>query len=423
MTGRTWSLAAVLAVLVGADVVARLEGSAPEPPPAIGTFRHDEPVALTLTGVDGPVRLVREDGWRLVTPFAHAADDTLVGDLLDGLGRGVPMDTRVDAGSHDRYGLDGADPVLVEVDGATGPLARFYVGRDAGDGSTFVRFPNDDTVWRARIGGRARYARPAGDWRDHRVLDLDAAHLVTLQVGDLRFVRDAGLGGPPGDWRLEDDPAFSADDALLDALATALAALRASEILSPQHPAGWTRGLALTRDDGSQIDLEIGRTPLGAFARTEAGAPVYRLPTKLVDLLLAERDAWRDRTLLRVDGLVAMTLEDDLGVAVVELDPRTQVWSLVRPAHVEADPRRIAQVAGALAQLRVDALVSASPAFTTRIRLTDTQGRPHLLEVGGFVPGRAEGMEQVYVRLAERPERVGVIAARSWSAIRAAWAR
>lgn len=430
----TAALAGALAVLVAADLW--VHRPAPEPELAeIPAFSADQATGITLRHGDDEVTLARgDDGWQVVAPYAGPADAERVAALLAGLGSGVPLDVRVDGAGGEGYGLDGADPVRVDVAGAAGPLASVVVGANAEGGSTFLRIAGRDDVYRARIGGRSRYAVPAAGWRDHRMLAFSPDALAALRVdrpdGGYALVRSID-GARVGPWTLEGDPAFPVDPVLASAAARVLGGLRAVDVVSANVPSGLDAPVAtLTLDlaGGERHVLRLGRSGNGAFAAVDGRPEVYRLAPQLVDRLAAPAEAWRDHTLLSVDPatITEMVLEEP-GTPRVVLARDGGTWRIAEPPNLDADPERAGQVAAFLAQLRADAWLPVTDAEaglvgSTRIVVASGAGRA-TIEIGRSVPGQPAGQELYYVRNPRQPDRIGAIPVRTVGALKSAWGR
>lgn len=408
----TWRLLGAIAVVGGLDVAARSwVGAANAPLPTLPAVDPATVSWVVLTHGDERLRLERSDaGWEVVSPYHHPADPVAVERLLSPLTRGLRPDGRVGRGDLEPYGLDGADPVKVELGSGESALVSLYVGHDAPGGATFVRFPDDDLVVRANLGGRARFDRPARAWRDGRLWEVPVDRITTLQVVRPEGTVTLRLGGIG--WSLAEDPAFPVDPALSQAIVAAVADLRAPEVLSADHPAGLdppAGTLTLTLDDGSTRSARLGRVGDGAFAAIDGRDGVYRLDPRLVDRLLADREGWRDNTLWSVEPEALRELVwvgDGSSVRAVR-DPRTGTW-----VGSDADPRALDAAARFLVRARVERFVAVPPAeagFPSGRSIRVIGERTHTLELGG--PGVIDGRPAVHVRDPGRPDRIGLLEA------------
>jgi hypothetical protein len=440
---RSMQLVALLAGLVVVDVVAHVTAVDPAAAvlPALPEFDVLAVQALRLSMGDDRVTLDRvgPDNWRMSAPFEAEADRAAIVGILQALRGGVPMDVRVDEGSLETYGLQAPGSILVEVVGAEGVvLTSFVVGSDTAGGSTFVRLPEDDVVYRARIGGRARYDKRPTGWRDPMITEFAADQVASIGItragGTFTFERAAGgpIGGP-GPWSLVERPGFEVDQEQADGLAAGLAALRAGEILNPNYPAGLeTPPVVVTlRVEGEpEVRLRVGRTSAGTFIAKDGVESVYRVAGSILDRLDQDASTWADRRLLWFgwEQVLRMSLVEPSLTTVLEKDPATSAWSVVEPTNVAADLREAMYTARHLGALRADELVAVSAAEAgfaggTKVVVTLLDGSSQTLEVGRFVPGRPPGREAVYVRAVGRPDRIGALSVGEWSRLRKAWAR
>lgn len=445
---RTMLLGAALALAVVVDVVAHVDAQGEvEALPSVPEVEPATVTTVTLTKGDEKIAFRREgpEAWQMTAPFDYAADHASVQAILAAVRNGVPMDVRVDAGKdrYEAYGLDTVNAVLVELGTEAGPAASFYVGFNTAGGSTFVRLPDSEDIYRARIGGRARYDRPAGDWRDHRVFGftsdlVDRVAIARSDASSVVFVRESeGLddkGNPKmGPWRVEGAPGFPLDQRAVDEAVGALGHLRAGDILSPDYPAGLDRPAAvvelhLATEENHAV--RFGRTSAGVFARRGDDGPVFRVAPSVLERLDAPLSSWRDRTLFSFDrgDVWRVSLVEPQLTTVLQQDPATSNWTVIEPKGVDADLREGMQMARTLSSLRMDEILAVAPAYAgfptkTKLIVQLTDQRTLTLEVGAPVPNRAPGREAVYVRTAEQPDRIGTIPALTWSRIRKAFAR
>src|SRR5690606_19215336 len=169
---RTATLAGLAALLLAVDLGSRrLDLEAVDELPEVAAVAPEAAARIRLTEGDDRIVLEREgETWRMTAPGTHRADPEAVDALLQSLRRVVRLDVQVGRGDLETYGLTSPTALRVEVEDAEGTrLADFYVGHDVAGGTTYLRFPDDDAVFRARLGSRARFDRSAAAWRDHRI--------------------------------------------------------------------------------------------------------------------------------------------------------------------------------------------------------------------------------------------------------------
>ena len=435
---RTWSLAGALVALLAADVFVHTRSPEEAPLPSLGAFSPSDVTSVTITRGDTQLRLEPDgDDWRIVQPFEHDADDALVLDLLSGLGRGIRMDARVDDAidSHDKYGLSSDNPIRVEVQGVGDVLSDMYVGANAAGGSSFVRLPGSEVVYRARIGGRSRFERAPPSWRDLAIVDLEAARIIGLDVssamGRLSFSRPLGLGDEgPGPWALEQHPSLALDDSTITRVVQAIASLRALEIVPGDHPAmaDPMAVASLELDGGESYRLVFGRVGDQRYAQLDGEPTVYRIAPQIPQILAGPVHTWRDRHLwnLAPQDVVGMELHQGERHFVLSRDPVAGHWVLADSAP-GWDAELAGRAAAYLASMEVMSFVAVTPesaGFPSEERMViRTASAGVTLEIGARITGLGQGYEAWYVRDASAPERIGSADARVISALRKAWDR
>ena len=110
-----------------------------------------------------------DDGFVVLAPYQAPADTIALRPLLALFERDkTRMDVAVDTGNLADYGLDDAQGVLVELftDSDEPAVSFFGRPRPVQEAPVFVRLPGSDTVYRGKVGSRARYARAPLEWRD-----------------------------------------------------------------------------------------------------------------------------------------------------------------------------------------------------------------------------------------------------------------
>jgi hypothetical protein len=107
------------------------------------------------------------------------------------------------------------------------PVVDLIVGTTI-DSRTFVRKPNESTIWTVEGLRRDDLARPVDELREHQIFDLETEQLVQLTVargrGERSFVKK------DGNWQVDPaDPNWLVDPTKVGGAAAALARLRAAK--------------------------------------------------------------------------------------------------------------------------------------------------------------------------------------------------
>lgn len=437
----TTLLLLAIAVVGAADVAVRVQQTIESQPlPSVPPIAPINPVKMVITHGDDVVVLEkREDTWWVTAPFEFQADKPSVKAILNLLVHGVPMDVEVDRGHFENYGLDQGNGILTEVYGASGVLTRFYVGENSEGGSTFVRFPEDERVYRARVGGRSRFEHTASQWRDRRIFELDATTFDNIAVErqgsrisfSRRFEPNEAGTPMPSPWSVDGQPSFPLDQEMMQDLADSLAKLRAGEILGPDAPFDVPVGTVTFHTTGGEAHtLVLARHDRGLFARRDNEPATYRIGDPMAARVDRPLSRWRDRTLFAVEpiSLKGMMYEDASLRTVMVADPKTGVWTVTEPANIAVDSREATRVAKALVKLRASDTADIDPKDAgfpskTRLGLLLHDGTTRWMEIGDNVPGMPAGRELNFVRTPDVPDRVGVFPAAQLSRFKKTFSR
>lgn len=434
LTRRSLALLAVAAVLALLNLWGARDVAVVEDLPAVPAVLPDAVAVLQISTPIEKLRLERAstdtaspdfERWRIVTPLQFPADAAQVRSLLRTFEAGLAMDAFVDGANHEDYGVDDQNGLLVELFTADGdvPAAALVVGKPASGPSAFVRIPGAEDVYRADVGGRAKYARSAAEWRDRVALEVDAAAVtgLTLARGDERLVftrgpsagTDADGAARPGPWQLVGAP-FATDTDTVDATIRALARIRAAEIHNPDYAAGFDApaGIAtLALADGTTRTVTLGGRleASAAFVKVDGRDEVFRVAPAVGRAVLQPVDGFRDRRLLALERAdVAAVAYVDGGLTVVLSQSDDGTWAVTQPPNMDADQQLALFTVNTLATLRA-AAIPADGGFSPsgarfEVRLRD--GRTQTVELGpaerdgegpSLVRVRVSGKEGVYL--------------------------
>ena len=422
---QTIVLAVALVGVVGLDLGVRLGGGGdtPERLEALPPFALDEVERVTLGATDDPLVLERRPGgWWIVAPSDAAADDQVVEAMLRGLSGGVVPEARIDESDHERYGLSGGRELRIDVFGQGRTLSALYLGHDAGGGSTWVRWPDAPTVYRARIGGRATYERSPRGWRDRTVTAIDPAQLTEVQIeGASSVTLSRGEAG----WS---SPSMAVDGPVVEQVVASLAGLRGLEVAAP----GLIEGPPRVRLSTATEQIVLGFEQVGElwFVGRGGADDRWRSPPALAELIASAPASLRDRPLWGPAEGAIVSFErlphGTVGRGLLERGGGGGGggggWVIRVPANVDIDPGRASAVVAWLARPRVDAWIEAPgepPGFDApaRWRIRFEGGEVRTIEIGAR--RRIGGIERVAIRDSRRPDRAGWVDARIVAGIEA----
>ena len=126
----------------------------------------------------------------MISPEKGKADTARIRSLILNFRKPVPMDALIDTNNEKEYGLEGGNALVVEIWTEGGdPKISFLLGADAAEGSSFLRLSGSDAIYRARVGGRRRYAYSPRDWLSQQAVPLD--------INDVTSISVQGKFGPP----------------------------------------------------------------------------------------------------------------------------------------------------------------------------------------------------------------------------------
>lgn len=321
----------------------------------------------------GQTTVIERDGerWFLRQPLQAEADATTLRQLLQTFSKDIPIDLRIDEGNLEDYQLDDSNNIGLEIfTGGSEPAISLVMGKDLPGGSTVLRLPGSDAVYRARLGGRHRYDVEATDWRNRVLLDIEPDQVVGIGLesprGVLTFTREplgnAELEGEVryGPWQLADNPMFVVDQDTLDMMAGSLARIRASELHAPDYGGDiWDVPAAsaeVVMTDGTVHRVEVVLAPDGgaALARVQGKPDVFRVAATWLRRFQWGLLEFRDKTVFdfsreQVDSIV---LEEGGHRVRIQQDLGSKMWRVVEPVVMDADLRKTLYSVNALSDLR-----------------------------------------------------------------------
>lgn len=414
-------VAAVLAILVALDLRAVVV-----PPPAmpvLPAILYSEARKITIGDQINVLTIARtgeSEPWRMLAPLDYPADEDVVREFLKAIGGGISMDAQVDSGNLEQYTVDDQHALRVDIwTSADEPALTFFVGKTAGPKSSFVRLPASEAVYRADVGPRTRFERPASSWRDRGILSLERADVVELRLQrgaeSLTFRRGASPGTEasgkpiPGPFDMVSAP-FAIDAESVEMLVRTLTRMRAGEIHNASYQAGMETPAAvatLVMKNGDTHTVRLGSKldEKASFVQVSDRVEVFRTSAQVGAQLLVPLDQFRDRTIAKLDRKKFDTMSWVEGGLTTTLSWSAEAikWIVTQPANVDADQRAAATAAANLAGFRAMG-VATDGAFTpngvtVKIRLSD--GAIWELAFGQAVEGDAGKLR---AKVSGRPE-------------------
>lgn len=432
----TLALVATLVLLVGLDVGIHTLGPGPvEELPRLEDVDLVTVRRVSMTTGDQVVVLERigdSGNWKLTAPIEGPADSAAVRELVKRLRRGVPMQVKLEDGNLDEYGLASGSATRLQIyeDERDDAVVDIYIGKDSVGGASFVRFPDDDSVYRAQIGGRHRFEREPRDWRDPGIVSLepDAATGLSLRIGEsqslnLRKVEDG--------WQIPEDPDFPVDVETVREVLNRIGGLRAGRVLPADFPieGAPTLEIVVSVAGIDSIELEFYIEGELAYVKRNGRDEVFQIASSVPRRLALPLPAWQDRQMIQVDRpqILRMTLHDPANGDYIVEQQADSNWKMIQPPNVDVNLRDATQAALRLSKLRAEGLAAVTPeeaGFPSPrwIELEMRDGSKAKVELGRRVPG-AEGQPRVFIRTPDQPDRIGVMRTRDLFEISKGWSR
>ena len=376
LQGKTKALLAVAVVVLGLNFYtpSGLEPALSELS-SIAALTKDEMTRIELTQAGEKIVLEKEAGiWRVTAPYADKADQARVISMILNFRKGIAMDVLVDETEQEAYGTDATNGIVVEIWGANAePDISLTVGFDAGNGSTFVRLSNDANIYRARIGGRNRYAHSISDWRNQVLLDFELEEVSRFEWSDGQY--PFALIHENDKWRLEPDPGWDLDAELITAMLEALGRMRIG-VQSEAVIEAPTHRLKISFASGEARELLVGaqdmRQAVVQLAGEDKSVLVAARPIRLATQQMAN---YRNKQIFslnprqELDTLRFVHEGDDI---LIQQDLALGLWTVNRPSNIDLDMKLIffmVNTLGTLRGTRIAEDITEEPAVAGKIIL------------------------------------------------------
>ena len=203
------------------------------------------------------------------------------------------------------YGLDGDGQLRVTVETSAGDPKSIIFGEDTPTGSSvFARLDGDPRLFTAFSYARDNFDKTIFDWRDKRLLrvNADTTTTLSLSVGPRRLI----FAKQGEDWRIVEPAALRADRLAVGDLERELSNARMSSVLAEGDEAAVSQfsvarpyAVAEIVDAGGPHTLTIAEGGRSGYYAKSSDLPggVYEAPESLAASLDKDLDAYRDRKL------------------------------------------------------------------------------------------------------------------------------
>jgi hypothetical protein len=301
-TRKILALSVILVVLAAAAFFVQGPGRRHKGGERAEVFPGLDPAAVasvTIARPEGTLVLSRagEGEWR-VGEEGYPGDGEAVGRALGDLGQlrlEAVASTNLEKKS--LFGVDEEKGIALRLESSSGdPVAEFVVGDSGPDlFSGYLLKEGDDRVLLVSSNLRSVYGRPLSDWRDRKIVTLEAGEVttVTIEKGEERFALERGEGdewsmaGRPVDRRTVEDylgrvvnlraagfpGAEEAGSAFDERRATILLGTGEGSLLLTVGALEEESGLYAVRTDASDVVYLVSRYSADALLRGEGDFP------------------------------------------------------------------------------------------------------------------------------------------------------
>ncbi len=245
---------------------------------------RDDITGMTVTDRDLKIDLVKEEDrhWRMKTPVADRADQTLIDQVMTELDTASADETfKVSADDKSKLQEYGLQPehvrLLVTRKNGAKPLEIVFGNDTAIEGKIYARIEGTNQVMVTSNDLKKLLQKDANAWRDHRVVDLAATDVARFTIknaaGEIIELQRDGTH-----WKIAKPLAARGDDAKISDLLSQATNLTVTKFVADDKADAATYGLAVPRgvltfytaDNAKGTELMIGSEPTAA---TPAASP------------------------------------------------------------------------------------------------------------------------------------------------------
>lgn len=322
--------------------------------PVLVEMLKDDVQRIELTQQGNKIVLEKSnDEWMQVSPLNGVADWARIKAMILNFRKSIAMDVLVDlkpAEDGKTYGLDASNSITVEMwkSNSAMPEISFEIGEDAGEGASFVRLHGDESVYRAHIGGRRRFAYDASDWLNQRLLQFDVAEMTAIQVerDDVRYslVKTEDVWGIQGFDEVLDTQKMSM-------ALQSLSVMRIGERVEQTLQTPW---MTMTFQVGNQsIPMEVA-TPVERMALVSLEGQNMMVPVTPLERFTYGPAYFKDMRVLSIgsrDELDLIRYTTDVIDIIIQQDLSNGFWKVLQPTNIDLEMRDVFFMVNTLSSL------------------------------------------------------------------------
>jgi hypothetical protein len=335
-------------------------------------FDRDKVSSLTRRSDSGALEIVKaKEGWKLLKPGDHKADQPTVDDLVAKLAElRAKRIAAYPAKDLEPYGLTKpvAEVAIALGEGKEKKEHRLQIGQPTAKGSAerFARVDKADAVIvLADDLAESLLAAPL-QFRDRNLVKIKTPTSATLQRRFLTLVRNVVFQEFDGDWKMTQPLDVKVEESELQKLVQGVSQLRAGRLVT-ENPDLKAYGLDQPRavwrfsiDGKSELTLKVGamEKPGGkrAYAQLDKGPLVFLLDEPLTALALGEfrsREVWNNLDAVQVEKLRFGYAKDAFA-----LEKLAGKWELAGKPGAKVNATAVSDALDAVARLKAELFVA-----------------------------------------------------------------
>jgi hypothetical protein len=347
----------LLGLAIGLSVVTMMDlqpDSTSSTLPVLVEMLKDDVQRIELTQQGNKIVLEKSnEEWVQVSPLNGVADWARIKAMILNFRKSISMDVLVDPNPTEdgkAYGLDASNSITVEMwkSDSSMPEISFEIGEDAGEGASFVRLNGDESVYRAHIGGRRRFAYDASDWLNQRLLQFDVAEMTAVQIeyDDLQYtlVKTDDVWGIQGF-----DEALDAQK--LSMALQSLSVMRIGERVEQTLQTPW---MTMTFQVANQsIPMQVA-TPVERMALVSLEGQNMTVPVTPLERFTYGPAYFKDMRVLSIgarDELDLIRYTTDVIDIIIQQDLSNGFWKVLQPTNIDLEMRDVFFMVNTLSSL------------------------------------------------------------------------
>ncbi len=391
--------------------------------PRLNPILKDEIQRIELTQVGNTIVLENNVGnWTQVSPLAGSADWPRIKSMILNFRKSIPMDVLVELNPEDdgkEYGLDASNSITVEMwseDGSDSTLS-FVLGYDTNQGSSFVRLPNDNAVYRASVGGRRRFTHSADNWLNQRLFPFDFSEVKYI---DVELAIDENVDGLKPKYLIRKDSSWGIegyseplDIQRLSRAIESLSVMRIGDSVENIINDSWMT-MTFGLEEGRTVHVQVN-TPEDRQTQVLINQKALLVPALPLERFSQGPDYFKDSRVFPIQSREELDLiryQTEIVDIIIQQDLSNGFWNVLQPSNIDLEMRDVFFMVNTLAALSSTSESLIEPSFTPKITLEIRRLNGEVFrlfiysKVDSGILCRIDGQTNGFVAIAEDIERI-----------------